>query len=116
MSAAEVLDGLLRANLAAGAAILGAVALRKMARARFGARLAYGLWLLPVLAGAAVLIPARRVVVVMAVGGPDHRRGRPRPTRPSITRVRSCASGGHERGSRRCARRIVAAGRGGGGP
>jgi beta-lactamase regulating signal transducer with metallopeptidase domain len=64
MSAADILDGLLKANLAAGAAILAVVALRKAARMRFGARLAYGLWLLPLLAGAAVLLPARQVVVV----------------------------------------------------
>ena len=64
MTAADILDALLKANLASGAAILGVVALRKAARARFGARLAYGLWLLPVLAGAAVLLPARQVVVM----------------------------------------------------
>jgi len=64
MTAADVLDALLKANLASGAAILGVVALRKLARTRFGARLAYGLWLLPLLAGAAMLLPARQVVVV----------------------------------------------------
>jgi beta-lactamase regulating signal transducer with metallopeptidase domain/lipopolysaccharide export system protein LptA len=64
MTAAEVLDALLKVNLASGAAILAVAALRKPARARFGARLAYGLWLLPVLAGAAVLLPARQVLVV----------------------------------------------------
>src|SRR5882757_9509299 len=64
MTAAEILEALLKTNLASGAAILGVVALRKMARTRFGARLAYGLWLLPALAGAAVLAPARQVVVV----------------------------------------------------
>ena len=64
MTAADILDTLLKANVAAGAAILGVVSLRKTVRARFGARLAYGLWLLPVLAGAAVLLPARQVVVV----------------------------------------------------
>lgn len=64
MTAADVLDALVKANLASGAAILVVVALRKTARSRFGARLAYGLWLLPVLAGAAALLPARQVVVV----------------------------------------------------
>ena len=64
MSAAEVLGAVLRMNLAAGAAILVVVALRKLVRPRFGARLAYGLWLLPVLAGAAALSPARQVVIV----------------------------------------------------
>jgi beta-lactamase regulating signal transducer with metallopeptidase domain/lipopolysaccharide export system protein LptA len=64
MTAADILDSLLKANLASGAAILAVVALRKWARSRFGARLAYGLWLAPVLAGAAVLLPARQVTVV----------------------------------------------------
>ncbi len=63
MSAADILAGLLRINLAAGAAILAVIALRKLIRPWFGARLAYGLWLLPVLAGAAVLLPAREVLV-----------------------------------------------------
>ena len=66
MTTADILDGLLRVNLAAGVAILGVIVLRKLVRPRFGARLAYGLWLLPVLAGAAVLIPARQVVIVRA--------------------------------------------------
>jgi beta-lactamase regulating signal transducer with metallopeptidase domain/lipopolysaccharide export system protein LptA len=65
MSAAEVLGELWRVNLAGGAGILGVIALRKMARTRFGARLAYGLWLLPVLAGATAMAPARQVTVVM---------------------------------------------------
>ena len=64
MTAADILGGVLRMNFAAGVAILGVVALRKVVRPRFGARLAYGLWLLPVLACAAVLSPARRVVIV----------------------------------------------------
>jgi beta-lactamase regulating signal transducer with metallopeptidase domain len=66
MTAADVLEALSRMNLAAGAAILGVVALRKLVRTRFGARLAYGLWLLPVLTSAAVLIPARQVHVARA--------------------------------------------------
>jgi beta-lactamase regulating signal transducer with metallopeptidase domain/lipopolysaccharide export system protein LptA len=64
MTAVDVLDALLKVNLVSGAAIIGLVAVRKAARSLFGARLAYGLWLLPVLAGAAVLLPARQVVVV----------------------------------------------------
>jgi len=64
MTPADILGGLLRMNLAAGAAILGVIALRKLVRLHFGARLAYGLWLLPVLAGAAVLPPARQILVV----------------------------------------------------
>ena len=66
MTAADILGGLLRTNLAAGVAILGVIALRKMVRPRFGARVAYGLWLLPVLASAAVLAPARQVFVVQS--------------------------------------------------
>ena len=64
MTPADILDSLVKANLASGAAILAVLALRKPVRSRFGARLAYGLWLLPLLAGAAVLLPARQVVVV----------------------------------------------------
>jgi len=66
MTAADILGGLLRVNLAAGAATLGVIVLRGMVRRPFGARLAYGLWLLPVLAGAAVLAPPRQVVIVQA--------------------------------------------------
>ncbi|HEY5411349.1 MAG TPA: M56 family metallopeptidase, partial [Caulobacteraceae bacterium] len=66
MTATDILGGLLRVNLAAGAAILVVVALRKMIRSRFGARLAYGLWLLPVLASAAVMAPARQVLIVQS--------------------------------------------------
>lgn len=66
MNAAEVLGALLRTNLAAGVAILGVITLRRIFRPRFGARLAYGLWLLPVLTGAAVLAPARQVMVAPA--------------------------------------------------
>ena len=67
MIAADILGGMLRINLAAGVAILGVVALRKWFRPRFGARLAYGLWLLPLLASAAVMSPARQVVVLRLV-------------------------------------------------
>jgi beta-lactamase regulating signal transducer with metallopeptidase domain len=64
MIAADIVDRLIRVNLAAGAAIVGVIALRRMVRRPFGARLAYGLWLLPLLASAAVMVPARQVVVV----------------------------------------------------
>jgi hypothetical protein len=40
MTAADVLDVLVKTNLASGAAILGVVATRKLVRSRFGARLA----------------------------------------------------------------------------
>jgi len=63
MAAGDILDLLARVNLAAAAAIVLVVALRKVARPRFGARLVYGLWLLPMLAAAAVMAPARTVTV-----------------------------------------------------
>ena len=66
MSAADILGGLLRINIAAAVAILAVIALRKMVRPCFGARLAYGLWLLPVLASAAVMAPARQVFIVQS--------------------------------------------------
>jgi TonB family protein len=52
-----VLAGLARANLAAAAAILLVLLTRKPARRWFGARAAYGLWAVPVLAGLAVFAP-----------------------------------------------------------
>jgi beta-lactamase regulating signal transducer with metallopeptidase domain len=63
MAAGELLSLLARVNLAGAAAIVLVVVLRKVARPRFGARLVYSLWLLPVLAAAAVLSPARAVTV-----------------------------------------------------
>lgn len=71
MAAGEVLALLARVNLAAAAAIVLAVALRKIVRPHFGARLAYRLWLLPVLAAAAVLAPARAVIVAVAPPSAD---------------------------------------------
>jgi beta-lactamase regulating signal transducer with metallopeptidase domain len=52
-----ILLGLAKANLAAGAAVLAVLAVRKLARVRFGARAAYALWLAPLAAAAAVLLP-----------------------------------------------------------
>ena len=63
MTPIDVLGALARLNLAGGVAILAVVVLRKPARTAFGARIAYGLWLLPILASAAALLPARRIVV-----------------------------------------------------
>lgn len=60
---AELLTALIRANLAAGAVILLVVALRDRARNLFGAEVAYGLWLAPLAAGLASLIPARTLMV-----------------------------------------------------
>lgn len=63
MTMAELLIGLARANLAAGAAILMVLALRAPARRAFGAHVAYGLWLIVPAAAAGALTPA-------AIGSP----------------------------------------------
>jgi len=63
MTPADILAALVRANLVASATILLVVALRKGLRSVCGARVAYGLWLMPPLASFAVLLPASRVVV-----------------------------------------------------
>jgi beta-lactamase regulating signal transducer with metallopeptidase domain len=85
MIAADILSGLLRVNLAAGAAILGVVALRKLVRAGFGPRVAYGLWLLPVLAATAVLTPAREVLVVRPAAPVFAAASRVLETRPAAS-------------------------------
>ncbi len=56
--AADFLLGLVSANLAASAAIVLVLILRDPVRRIAGARLAYWLWLTPVAAGIAVLLPA----------------------------------------------------------
>jgi beta-lactamase regulating signal transducer with metallopeptidase domain len=53
----DILNILIRANLAGGAAILVVLALRIPARRAFGPEVAYRLWTAPVLAAAATLIP-----------------------------------------------------------
>jgi beta-lactamase regulating signal transducer with metallopeptidase domain len=63
MTVGDIVNGVVRINLAGGIAILGVIALRKLVRPQFGARLAYRLWLLPVLAGAAVLVPLHHAVL-----------------------------------------------------
>jgi beta-lactamase regulating signal transducer with metallopeptidase domain len=62
---------LLRVNLALAAAILLVLVLRRPVRALFGARAAYGLWIIAPLAAIAVLLPARTVQV-------------PAPLRPTV--------------------------------
>ena len=57
--AAEVLTHLAFGNLAAGLAILLVLMLRRPVRKLFGAEVAYLLWLLPLAAGFAALLPAR---------------------------------------------------------
>jgi beta-lactamase regulating signal transducer with metallopeptidase domain len=56
---ADFMAALLRVNLAGAAAILLVIALRRPARRLFGAQAAYRLWALVLLAGLAVLLPAR---------------------------------------------------------
>ena len=55
----EILNTLIRANLAGGAAILVVLALRIPARRAFGPETAYKLWFAPVLAAAVTLLPPR---------------------------------------------------------
>lgn len=64
MAADLLLAILIKTNLAAAAAILLVLAVRKRARKAFGARLAYALWLVIPLAIGASLLPARQVVIV----------------------------------------------------
>jgi TonB family protein len=67
----DLLTGLARANLAAAAAIVVVALLRTPARRAFGARAAYGLWLAPVLAAAATLVPPASVAVPLAPLAPE---------------------------------------------
>ena len=57
---------LLKLNLAAGAAILVVIAMRRAMRAWFGAPVTYGLWLAVPFAMLAVMLPARKVEVLLA--------------------------------------------------
>lgn len=59
------------ANLAAAAAILAVLILRKPARALFGAPLAYALWLLTPLAALASLLPPRIVEIIQPANAPE---------------------------------------------
>ncbi|MBI1199254.1 MAG: hypothetical protein GC203_15445 [Phenylobacterium sp.] len=60
---ADLGETLLRVNLAAGAAVVLVLLLRGGVRRLFGARAAYGLWLLVPAAAAAMLAPPRTVIV-----------------------------------------------------
>ena len=64
--AADFLALLVRANLAIGAAVLLVLVLRRPVRGLFGARAAYGLWLVAPLAVVAVILPARTVTIPIA--------------------------------------------------
>ncbi|HEY3950748.1 M56 family metallopeptidase [Phenylobacterium sp.] len=66
----EALALVLWLNLAAGCAVAAVMLLRAPVRRLFGSSIAYGLWLLVPLAAAAVLIPAR-VIVLPAPPSPD---------------------------------------------
>ncbi|HZZ67469.1 MAG TPA: TonB family protein [Phenylobacterium sp.] len=63
---ATILIGLLKANLAAGVAVLLVLAVRGLVRRRFGARAAYALWLAPLAAAAAVLAPHPQIATPMS--------------------------------------------------
>jgi beta-lactamase regulating signal transducer with metallopeptidase domain len=63
----DALAPLLQANLAAAAAVALVLALRLPARRLFGARIAYGLWVLVPLAALATLLPERVVTVRASV-------------------------------------------------
>ncbi|HEV7691952.1 MAG TPA: M56 family metallopeptidase [Hyphomonadaceae bacterium] len=63
----EFIFALGKANLAAAAAIVAVILLRKPVRTMFGARLGYLIWLAVPAAAAAVLIPARTLVRNVAV-------------------------------------------------
>ena len=63
MTASEILDLLLRANLAAAAAIVLVLALRPVAVRAFGAQAAYAVWTAVPLTATASLLPARRITI-----------------------------------------------------
>jgi len=63
---ADVLTGLLKANLAAAAAVVAVLVLRGPTRRLFGARAAYGLWALPLLAALAVFLPHPQIATPIA--------------------------------------------------
>ncbi|MGD2131568.1 MAG: M56 family metallopeptidase [Maricaulaceae bacterium] len=67
MMIADILSALLSFNIALGAGVLVVVALRVPARRLFGARLAYMLWLVPLAAGVAALLPARPVAALSPI-------------------------------------------------
>jgi beta-lactamase regulating signal transducer with metallopeptidase domain len=68
--AVEILTALIGLNLALGAAILLAALLRRPVRRLFGARVAYGLWLLAPLAGSASLLPPRQANALLVEPAP----------------------------------------------
>jgi beta-lactamase regulating signal transducer with metallopeptidase domain/ankyrin repeat protein len=86
--ASDLLTFLLRANLALAAAVVLVLILRKPVRAAFGARAAYGLWLVAPLAVIAMLLPARVISVAApppsaVASTPSTPTPMPRPTSTS---------------------------------
>jgi beta-lactamase regulating signal transducer with metallopeptidase domain/ankyrin repeat protein len=67
---ADILDILARMTLAASAAIVVILLLRRPLRAAFGAQIAYASWLMAPLATLAVLIPARQIVAQTPIATP----------------------------------------------
>jgi beta-lactamase regulating signal transducer with metallopeptidase domain len=63
--ASDLLDLILRANLVLAAGVIAVLLLRGPARAWFGARIAYALWLIPPLAAAMCLVPPRTEIVTV---------------------------------------------------
>jgi beta-lactamase regulating signal transducer with metallopeptidase domain len=59
---ADLFTDLLKLNLALAVAVAAVMVLRLPARRLFGARVAYGLWILPALAMLAMLLPARVMI------------------------------------------------------
>ena len=68
---ADVLTDLLNLNLVLAGAIAVVMLLRLPTRRLFGARVAYGLWGLPPLAGAAMLLPARVLTLRIPASAPE---------------------------------------------
>jgi beta-lactamase regulating signal transducer with metallopeptidase domain len=61
----DLLALILRANLALAAGIVAVLALRLAARRSFGARIAYGLWALPLFTMLACFLPARTLLITL---------------------------------------------------
>jgi beta-lactamase regulating signal transducer with metallopeptidase domain len=70
MTAPDILALLLAANIAGSVGILLVIALRPAARQWIGARAAYGLWLIPLVAALAAMLPARSADVIPVASAP----------------------------------------------
>lgn len=67
MAAEAVLATLIRVQFAASAAIVLVLLLRPLVLRRFGAALAYGLWIIAAVAGASQMLPARAQMLIQPV-------------------------------------------------